>query len=147
MPGTQSGLDGALDGTMSVSLRGRVFRSGLSPDGRDTHFQTLVRRPPTPDTGRAPGPDAVRRQVRDKRQIRALLPHVSHKRVSLPLRLNMESQSFDFQIGRVKKALVCRSCPRSCDCCWDHSRSNLLTCSHLCTSGPTAVGRPVVLKA
>lgn len=85
LPGTQPGPGGTLDGTVSVSLRGRAFRSGFSPDGRDTHFQTLVRRPPTPDTVRAPGPDAVRRQVLDRRQIRALLPHVSHNRVAPPL--------------------------------------------------------------
>lgn len=63
------GLCGGTDGTVSVSLRGRVFRSGFSPDGRDTHIQTLVRRPPTPDTGRVPGPDTrsvVRRQVRQE---------------------------------------------------------------------------------
>lgn len=69
LPGTLSGLGGGPDGTVSVSLRGCVFRSGFSPDGRDTHIQTLVRRPPTPDTGRVPGPDTrsvVRQQVRQE---------------------------------------------------------------------------------
>lgn len=60
LPGTQSGFGGRLDGTVSVSLRGRVFRSSFSPDGRDTHILALVRRPPTPDTGRVPGLDVVK---------------------------------------------------------------------------------------
>lgn len=60
LPGTQSGFGGRLDGTVSVSLRGCVFRSSFSPDGRDTHILALVRRPPTPDTGRMPGLDVVK---------------------------------------------------------------------------------------
>lgn len=46
-----------------------VLRSGFTPDGRDIHIQARVRRPPTLDTGRAPGPDTwsvVRRQVRQE---------------------------------------------------------------------------------
>lgn len=69
LPETPSGLGGGPDGTVSVSMRGCVFRSGFSPDGRDTHIQARVRRPPTPDTRRVPGPDTrsvVRRQVRQE---------------------------------------------------------------------------------
>lgn len=102
LPGTQPGPAALSMAPCQCHYVG-VHSGAVSAQTDVTHFQTLVRRPPTPDTVRAPGPDAVRRQVLDKRQIRALLPHVSHNRVSPPLppRLDMGSQSFPFQIGRV----------------------------------------------
>lgn len=69
LPETPSGLSVRPDGTVSVSLHGCVFRRGFTPDGHDMHIQTRVRRPPTLDTGKTPGPDTwsvVRRQVRQE---------------------------------------------------------------------------------
>lgn len=96
-PGTPSGLCGEHDGTVSVSLRGCAFRSSFTPDGHDIHIQTRVRRPPTLDTGRVPGPDTwsvVRRQVRQETDQCLLatcqslsLAVTSHSRLFLPRRL------------------------------------------------------------
>lgn len=87
LPGTQSGFGGRLDGTVSVSLRGRVFRSSFSPDGRDTHILALVRRPPTPDTGRVPGLDVVKATSSSRdRSVPSchMSVTISHNHVSLP---------------------------------------------------------------